>query len=423
LLPIDIDIPFRIVDTYSVLCSFHRNSCGLQKQKTPTANLAGRRVKAMSFSREITVSVRRTISALTANSAVSADTKTVVFNYSLESWKPADFSCPVFGNGLNIGVAANLADMLYRSGEDPERFAAILAGKFGEIVCNQAIASLGIGKNQSKAETNFEKNKKLKTSFSVPRNWWEEFDSIRSIGLGILFNAQQGVRILFPEKIAPLKSGKSRFLKKQPYLIRACDSQSWEPEVYIANIRNSDMVDLIRRICSHNREQETTDTLECIAFPSYENLMIEKVLGGKHPGIGNRCLRVGKTVRVASNVVYSAFNAAAWRFLQFELGVGKRAVNSEIEEFHNNRDKRDVDRRVMLPDILREEMMVNARDKVDEMIIDICVGWNNGYSLREIHEEILSRWNYFGGSSPPSFSDFYRRHERIARATENRIRD
>jgi hypothetical protein len=380
----------------------------------------------MSLSATTRTSIRRTISALTANSAVSAGTKNTVFNLSAEVWKPADFACPIFGNGLNIGVTANLADILYRSGEDPERLAAILTGKFGEIVCNQAIGSLGIGKNQSKAETSFEKNRKLKTSFSVPRNWWEEFDAIRSIALGIIFNAQQGVRILFPEKIVHVrgKNGRTlRFLKKRPYLITACDSQSWEPEVYIANVRNPDMVDTLRKVCSHNREQSGTETLECIAFPTYENLMIEKMFRGEHPGIGQRCLRIGKTMRVVSNVVYSAFNAAAWRFLQFELGMGKRSVNSDIEEMHNYRDKRDVDRRLMLPDILREEMMMNAKDEVDEMIIDICVGWNNGYRLREIHEEIKRKWNYFGGSSPPSFSDFYRRHERIARATQDRIRD
>jgi hypothetical protein len=356
--------------------------------------------------------VRRTLTALSDGSNISNSTLTSAMNIALEDFSNQDFSCDMFGSGLNFGATAVLMDLLFRSNEDPQRFGEILVGNFGNIVCSQAISSMLKGKRTSFARNT--DSKKLKTSFSVPRDYWSESDAIRAIAFGILFNSQPGVAVLFPEKIAPVNSTRYKFIRKKPYYLTACSVESFEPNVYIGNIKNQEDVEYLRRICEHNKAQESTETLECVVLPIYENNMIEGLCGKQFPGIGKRCFRVQRRVRSVQNVIYAAFNCAAWRFLQFELGIGKRADISSIKELNEYRDKTDIDKRVMLPMMLRESLQLSSRDSVDSMIIEVAFKFNHGYSLTSLHSEIKDKWDYNGGSRPPSLSDVIRRHIRLA---------
>lgn len=357
--------------------------------------------------------INYTLTALSRNfSEISAETLEIALNRTLAEWRPDTFSCPVFGDDLNSAATANLADLLYRSGESPRCLAAIVAGQFGEILTAGMIASIYREKNQRRGEIDYEKRRKLKTRFSVQRNFFAEKEPIRAIALGIIFGAQAGVEILFPEKVEPAE--RVDFYKsRNPYFITAC-SQNWETElVFFANINDREKLEKLQSICRHNRRQKTTETLECITVPTRENGKVEKLYGKRFPGIGTRCLSFRK-VDTNKNPIIGAFSCAAYNFLKFEIGVGKSQITYETDELNQNRDKRDIDTRVMLPMMMKDYLLQIAGDDLDRMIIEVAASVNfGGYSIRELHAEIQRVWNHFGGSTPPSHKTVQRRHNRM----------
>ena len=381
-----------------------------ETHKAKPAILAGRRTVPMN---ENVTEINYTLTALSRNfSEISAETLEIALNRTLEEWRADTFSCPVFGKDLNTAATATLADLLYRSGESPRCLAAIVAGQFGEILTNGMIASIYREKNQRRGEIDFEKRRRLKTKFSVQRNYFEEKEPIRAIALGIIFGAQHGVEILFPEKVEPA-AHVGFYKSRNPYFITAC-SQNWETElVFFANINDREKLEKLRAICRHNRRQETSETLECVTVPTLENRTVEKLYGERFPGIGTRCLSFRK-VDTNKNPIIGAFSCAAYNFLKFEIGVGKAQITYETSELNQNRDKRDIDLRVMLPMMMKDYLLKIAADDLDRMIVEVAAGVNfGGYSISELHREIHRIWNHFGGSTPPAYMTVKRRHERM----------
>lgn len=382
--------------------------------------MAGRKVLIMSS----ILNIRHTLTVLSANSAVSDRTIKVAEILASENpYKQTSFSCPIFGKHLDYNAAVTLADLLYRSGEDPERLAAIVAGELGNVCVKMQISSLGKNKHQRQSELTFEKNRRPVTRFSIERNMRDEESAIRSIALGIIFGAQSGVRLLFPEKLEDIPKIKNmRAIKRVPCTLECVSMETRETEVYYINISDSDKRKKLEKICRHNRRQEKTEALEVVTFSAYESELVQDIYGERFPGIGNRCLFPGE-MRTNSNVIVGAFAAAAWGFLKFELGIGKAELKKRDASLNSWRDKRDIDRRPMLPIMLRDLFMATCQDKLDEFIVNVAMNLGTGYSIEDLKQEIHEQWNYFGGSTPPSHKTVQRRHKRLMEVVKARLNE
>lgn len=356
--------------------------------------------------------IQHTLTVLTANSAVSRDTMLAAYNLTLENDRGGTYSSPTFGNSLSMSAAANLADLLYRSGEDHKRLAAILAGGLIGPVVGQIISGMRNQKRQRKSELTFEKTRKLKTRFSVERNLWEEQEAIAAIALGIIFHAQDRVEIVFPTKIeTALKDEKAT---RQWYYVTTCHNGS--REVWLTAIPKTEdgaeNLKLMREVCGWNSTQKTAETMSFLVLPVYENERVEEVFGPKYPGISTRLLNCGN-LRFQENVVYAAVSTAAYSFLKLEIGIGRAETKRRTEELNKWRCKKTVDRREMLPMIVEEALFAACEDGIDRMIVQTSMALNS-YSVRELYAEMKANWDPFTQAQLPSYETIWRRHHRLA---------
>ena len=291
----------------------------------------------------------RTLSILTANMAVSDELLSKALNLTLASDRPdRSVYCGVFREELCFDAAANLADLLIRSGENPELLAAISAGGVGKLAVNMAVKTATSLKRKLRGEKKIQKEGRfssLRTKCGVAKNLNFEKDSIRGIALGILFDSVDIFTRFAPEKIEEFdfsgfgcknwRDAGIKTLESRIYTISGKNSSGESVKYALKNCPES-LIPELEKACQINRETQDSECIFWISCITSQNWKNGKI-GLPVEQADVRSVR-NSILMQERNLFLGAFFTAAANWLKFEAVAGRKTVYG-IDSLNERQDK------------------------------------------------------------------------------------
>ena len=292
----------------------------------------------------------RTLSALTANMAVSDDLLTKALNLAMDcKYRETVFYDPKFGNDeLSFNATASLADLLIRSGENFELLAAISAGTAGRIATNRAVNSAvslkRVAKNEKKIQ-NEGRFSSLRTNCGERKNLDFEKDSIRGIALGLIFGADPRFVRFAPESVEKVDFSKKNWRQEcvkagiktresEIFQVYGKDSNG-ENRVFTLKSCPESVILELEKACKVNRETQDTECVLWVSGTVSENWQNSKIDASVEQ---IELTTFVKALTEDRNLFMAAFFTAAANWLTFE-GIQSRNTIYAIDSLNEQQDK------------------------------------------------------------------------------------
>ena len=349
----------------------------------------------------------KTINLLIEGHDVSDEVLTISLNQANERQRHTFFNCRKFGSDLHFQATLALLENCYRYCQAPDLIAGVLSGGFGRSITGMAIAAAMKNTNNAKRI-----RKKMRTSFSVQRNLYEENESIFSIANGILFCSEESRHFVIPKKVSiqqvdPILGVSIGFITCQNYFGKDVE--------FVASCQ-SFVLDGIKEICEYNTQQTSPETLHWVNILTRENELFKDLFPNSE--VWRHSIIRPKTILKQStrSLIISAFFVAAGNWLQLELGMG-RMPYVYMEEALNNARTTLAQKEKMVPLLALDK--IHVKKPLEKRILKEIMDHGDRFeSPGDVFDSLVQSMN-----SPPDRKTFNKYFKNLVDITTRMIDD